>query len=124
MSMPEFNNNEIIGILTEAIMHMEQDEIAFYDYLAANTGTIDVAFLKKQIECDLEIIAANTKLFKKISEAKDSGQLRFLDEKPFRIAILRLKAAVSQAQTACDEMVPSPTERHTLPLRGPQAKTH
>lgn len=100
--------NKLIGTLTEAIMLMEQQEVAFYDYLADNADTIDVAFLKKQIESSAEIITENAKLLKTVCETKDAGHLRFLDEKPFRIAILRLKAAVSQAQTTCGETVAKP----------------
>ncbi len=95
--------NQLIGTLTEAIMLMEQQETAFYDYLADNDGAVDAAFLKKQIDNSIEIVSENAKLLKTICELKDSGNLRFLDEKPFRIAILRLKAAMSQAEAACGQ---------------------
>lgn len=100
--------NELIGTLTEAIMLMERQEVAFYDYLADNEGDIDVAFLKKRIESSVEIVTANASLLKTVCETKDAGHLRFLDEKPFRIAVLRLKAAVSQAQNACGETAATP----------------
>ncbi len=95
--------NQLIGTLTEAIMLMERQEAAFYDDLANNDEAVDAAFLKKQIARSIEIVAENAKLLKTIRELKDSGNLRFLNEKPFRIAILRLKAAMSQAQAACSD---------------------
>ena len=100
--------NKLIGTLTEAIMLMEQEETAYYDYLGDNADAIDAAFLKKQIESSIEIVTENAKLLKTVCETKDAGHLRFLDEKPFRIAILRLKAAVSQAQAACGETAATP----------------
>lgn len=101
----KLDTNEMIGVLTEAIMLMEKREIAFYDQVAENA---DAVFLKEWIETSKNIVAENSELLAKICEAKNMDELRFLDEKPFRIAILRLNAAVLQARTACDETVAKP----------------
>lgn len=102
MSTTKFDTNETIGVLTKAIMLMEEREITFYDHLA---GNVDVAFLKERIVECIGIVAENSELLAKICEAKRADELRFLDEKPFRIAILRLNAAVLQAQSVCGETV-------------------
>ena len=92
--------NRTIETVVNAIRLMKQQETAFYNYLADNVDTIDAVFLKKQIENSIEIVTENTKFLKTICEKKDIGRLRLLNEKPYRIAILRLNAAVLQAQTA------------------------
>jgi len=92
--------NKTIETVVNAIRLMEQQEAAFYNYLVDNADAIDAAFLKKQIESSIEIVAENAKFLKTICESKASGRLRLLNEKPYRIAILRLNAAVLQAQAA------------------------
>jgi len=92
--------NRTIETVVNAIRLMEQQETAFYNYLADSADAIDAAFLKHQIESSIEIVTENTKFLKTICETKASGRLRLLNEKPYRISILRLNAAVLQAQTA------------------------
>jgi len=92
--------NRTIETVVNAIRLMEQQETAFYNYLADNVDAIDATFLQKQVESSIEIVTENTKLLKTICETKASGLLRLLNEKPYRIAILRLNAAVLQAQAA------------------------
>ena len=92
--------NRTIETVVNAIRLMEQQETAFYNYLADSADAIDAAFLKRQIESSIEIVTENTKFLKTICEKKVSGRLHLLNEKPYRIAILRLNAAVLQAQTA------------------------
>ena len=95
--------NRTIETVVNAIRLMQQQETAFYNYLADNADAIDAVFLQKQVESSIEIVTENTKFLKTICETKASGRLRLLNEKPYRIAILRLNAAVLQAQTALGE---------------------
>jgi len=95
--------NKTIESVVKAIRLMERQEAAFYDYLTDNADTIDAAFLKQKIESGISVVVENVELFKTICEMKYSGQLQFLNEKPFRVAIIRLNAAVLQARTALDK---------------------
>ena len=92
--------NRTIETVVQAIRLMARQEAAFYNYLADNADAIDAVFLGQQIENGIEIVTENTKFLKTICEKKDIGRLLLLNEKPYRIAILRLNAAVLQAQAA------------------------
>ncbi len=98
------STNSMIDTLTKNIMILEQDEIAFLKYVAENGPSLDTeqkAFLEDRVRSCSIFLNENISLLNKIEEVKSEGHLRFLDADPYRIAILRLKAAISQAEAVC-----------------------
>lgn len=105
MNFEPTDTNAMIETLTGNITVLEQDEIAFLEYVAENGPTLDAeqtTFLKERIRSCTKFLNENISLLNKITEVQDEGHLKFLDAAPYRIAILRLQAAIRQAK-ACIE---------------------
>lgn len=98
------STNKMIDTLTGNIAILEQDEVAFLKYVAENGSDFDTeqkAFLADRVRSCTEFLNENISLLNKITEVQADGHLKFLDADPYRIAILRLKAAILQAEAAC-----------------------
>ncbi len=94
--------NELIGILTETIPAIERHEIGLLEFIAERgpeLGEENERELERRLESAQRILCENIELMKTIHEKQTNGDLRFLDPVPFRNAILRLKAAIAQAET-------------------------
>ncbi len=103
MTFDPTSTNKMIDTLTGNIAILEQDEIAFLKYVSENGPDFDAEqkmFLEDRIRNCTEFLNENISLLNKITEVQADGHLKFLDADPYRIAILRLKAAISQAQAA------------------------
>ncbi len=98
------STNNMIDTLTKNIAILEQDEVAFLKYVAEYGPDFDAeqkAFLADRVRSCTEFLNENISLLNKIVEVQNEGQyLRFLDADPYRIAILRLKAAIALAEAA------------------------
>ena len=100
------STNKMIDTLTKNIAILEQDEIAFLKYVAENGPKFDEVqkeFMDDRIRSCTVFLNENISLLNKITEVQNEGQhLRFLDADPYRIAILRLGAAIQQAKASVE----------------------
>jgi hypothetical protein len=102
------STNKMIETLSTSIALLEQEEIAILKYVSEKGPTFDTestqkAFLANQVQGDIDFLNEHIAILNKITEVQAEGDLRFLDADPFRIAILRLQAAIQQAQSACGD---------------------
>jgi len=103
--MTQFTANDLIGRLVDNIDVLEREETALLRYVAehGSESTADKnMLLRERIENGIEILNENTMLLEKVLAHKTDGILQFLDAMPFRIAILRLKAAILLTETVCE----------------------
>ena len=98
------NTNEAIGILTEAIMLMERREMAILELLVDEPeGDTKTRILRREIDAGLKIVEENTERCEQVAREMKNGGLRFLDPKPSKIALLRLRGAIREAQLVLGE---------------------
>ncbi len=105
------NEQKIFDTITKSYMAMDRQEKAMLEYLIDEPeGETKIATLRKEIAFAIDLVAENRKLWQKIREYTPTGVLRFLDPKPFRIALYRLAGAVREAQQAIGETSILPLE--------------
>jgi len=102
--MTQLSTKDLIGKIVDNVAVLEREEIAILRYVAENDSesTADKsALLRERIENGTEILNENTMLLETVLAHKADGILQFLDTMPFRIAILRLKAAILLTEKVC-----------------------
>lgn len=98
------NEQKILDTITQSYTTMDQQEKAILEYLIdESAGDTKTATLKKEIAFAIDLVTENRKLWQTIMEYTPTGVLRFLNPKPFRIALYRLAGAVREAQQAIGE---------------------
>ena len=103
--MTQFTANDLIGRLVDNIDVLEREETALLQYVAEHDSesTADKStLLRERIENGTEILKENMMLLETVLAHKTDGILPFLATMPFRIAILRLKAAILLTEKVCD----------------------
>ena len=95
--MTQFTANDLIGRLVDNIDVLEREETALLRYVDEHRLVFNIngtPLLQKSIKHATKILNENMNLLETVLAHKTDGILPFLDTMPFRIAILRLKAAI------------------------------
>ncbi len=111
MSYKEFSTNQMIQYVTENIDVIQRHEIGLLEFVeksGPDLGEENKNALRQRVERPRQFLRENIELLKFIREKQANGELRFFDPAPLHLAVLRLNAAIGQAEVACGDVVALP----------------